>query len=124
MKELHDLRQILSQNIKKARSLLHITQAKLALYSDISLPHIIEIEQCKTWVSDRTLANIAKALNLEVYELFILENSEKNREFGKKDKAIKQIAELVKTKKIQLRKNIDESLSNLIMDINKLVEKN
>ena len=77
MENNNNLRHILSGNIKKARSALHITQTKLAQYSDISAAHIIEIGQCKTWVSDRTLANIAKALNMDAYELLLPEHNDK-----------------------------------------------
>jgi len=67
---------------------------------------MIEIEQCKTWVSDRTLANIAKALNMEVYELLIPAKDESKRKVGKKDNAIGQMVKHIKLKKNQLQKNI------------------
>jgi len=107
-------------NIKNARAVLHITQTKLAIYADISVPHMIEIEQCKTWVSDKTLANIAKALNMEVYQLLIPENGEKKGESGSKTGVTRQVAKLVKTKKNELKKNIDDTMTDLIMQIIKL----
>jgi transcriptional regulator with XRE-family HTH domain len=116
-----NLRNILSKNIKKARSALHITQVKLAVYSDISVAHMIEIEQCKTWVSDKTLTNIAKALNMDVFELLV---PEKNEETGQKDVTIQQMARLIKAKKAQLRKSADEAMDDLIMEMLKLNKKN
>jgi len=117
---MSDIRKMLSANIKKARAALHITQTKLAIYADISVPHMIEIEQCKTWVSDKTLANIAKALNMEVYQLLIPDNSDKNREAGQKTSVKQQVAKLIKTKKSELKKNIDDTMTDLIMEIVKL----
>jgi len=117
---MSELRKVLSMNIKKARSALHITQAKLALYSDISVPHMIEIEQCKTWVSDKTLISIAKALNMEVYQLLIPENNGQSRESGQKASVTLQMAKLIKAKKGELRKSIDDTMADLIIEINKL----
>ena len=122
MKESSNLRKILSQNIKKARTELHITQVKLAIYSDISVPHMIEIEQCKTWVSDKALSRIAKALNKEVYELLTPEEGENNGESEQKKPNLRQMAEIIKAKKIQLRKNSDDIMDELIMEVIKLYQ--
>jgi transcriptional regulator with XRE-family HTH domain len=64
-----DLRVILSTNIRAARKALHITQTQLSIYADISLSYMTDIERCKTWISDKTLIKIAKALNLSAYQL-------------------------------------------------------
>ena len=56
------LRQILSQNIRKFRKDLHLTQERLAENADISLPYLSDIEHCKTWVSDKTLIKLARRL--------------------------------------------------------------
>jgi len=120
MQEASDLRGILSQNIKKARAKLHITQVKLAIYSDISVAHMVEIEQCKTWVSEKTLANIAHALNMEAYELLIPEKGGKNEKNGQETKFLQQTADLIKGKKNQLRKISGDLLDDLILDITKL----
>ena len=118
MNNTTNLRHILSNNIKKARAALHITQTKLAEHSDISAAHIIEIEQCKTWVSDRTLSSIAKALNKEVYELLLPANNEKQAEAGQA--ALQRTAEIIKAKKAQLRKNAEEVMDDLILEIIRL----
>ena len=118
MNNTTNLRHILSNNIKKARAALHITQTKLAEHSDISAAHIIEIEQCKTWVSDRTLSSIAKALNKEVYELLLPANNEKQAEAGQA--VLQRTAEIIRTKKAQLRKNAEEVMDDLVLEIIKL----
>ena len=57
-----NLRQILSSNIRALRARYHLTQEKLAENAEISLPYLSDIEHCKTWVSDKTLIKLAKAL--------------------------------------------------------------
>jgi len=113
MKKSKDLRKILSQNIRKMRGSLHISQAKLAESADISVSHIIDIEYCKTWVSDKTLNSIAKALNLDAYELLIPENSQNKSE----DHALKQIANIIKAKKTLLRQKTGEIIDDLMLEI-------
>ncbi|MDR3173333.1 MAG: helix-turn-helix domain-containing protein [Treponema sp.] len=63
------LRQILSANIRAARKRRHLTQTQLALYADLSLSYMTDIERCKTWVSDKTLLKIAAALDMSPWEL-------------------------------------------------------
>ena len=114
---MNDLRQTLSQNIKKARAELHITQKKLAEYTGISVPHIVEIEQCKTWVSDKTLNSIAEALNMEVYELLLTDNGSKSIQPVHDNSHLQQIAKMIKEKKSQLRKTTEEELDSLMLEI-------
>ncbi|MDR0597776.1 MAG: helix-turn-helix domain-containing protein [Treponema sp.] len=68
-KDEDELRQILSTNIRAARKSRHLTQTQLALRADLSLSYMTDIERCKTWVSDKTLANIARALGVDPWEL-------------------------------------------------------
>jgi len=113
MKKSKDLRKILSQNIRKARGLLHISQAKLAESANLSLSHIIDIEYCKTWVSDKTLNSIAKALNLEAYELLIPENVQNKAE----NQVLQRIANIIKVKKTLLRQKTGEIIDDLMLEI-------
>jgi len=101
---------------------LHISQAKLAEYADISLSYLTDIERCRTWVSDKTLQNLAKALNREVWELFLMsgENDEflKERESLKKQRdKMRRIAEIIIQKKEILRHTSDQVMEDLIMEI-------
>jgi transcriptional regulator with XRE-family HTH domain len=93
------LRKILSQNIKNARSALHITQASLAASAEISVSHMVDIELCRTWVSDKTLTNIAKALNMEAYELLTPEKTGKLDHQKAENQVLRRTAELIKAKK-------------------------
>jgi transcriptional regulator with XRE-family HTH domain len=70
-----ELRRVLSANIKRFRNRRGWSQAKLAEKLDISTNFLSDIETQKGWVSPLTLAKLAQALNVEVYELFKPENA-------------------------------------------------
>ena len=108
-----DLRKILSQNIRNMRGSLHISQAKLAESANLSVSHIIDIEYCKTWVSDKTLNSIAKALNLEAYELLIPEDGPTKTE----NQSLHRIANIIKGKKTLLRQKTGEIIDDLMLEI-------
>ena len=65
-----DCRELLSRNIKRFRSRLGLSQLHLSLELGISTTFLSDIETGKKWVSAQTLAQIAKALKIEIYELF------------------------------------------------------
>ena len=66
-----DLRKVLSQNIKKRRDLLGISQEKLAETAGISSNMIKDIEGCRSWVSDKTLIKLSTALKTDIYRLLV-----------------------------------------------------
>ena len=124
MENLSDLRKILSQNIKTVRNELHISQEKLAEYADISLSYMTDIERCRTWVSDKTLQSLAKALNMEAWELLSPAGTENriqaereqspNRRERNRDR---QIAGLIAKKKEAMRHVVDKSMEELVLEI-------
>ena len=65
-----DCRDILSRNIKNYRNRLGLSQLHLALELGISTTFLSDIETGKKWVSAKTLTQLAKALKVEVYDLF------------------------------------------------------
>jgi transcriptional regulator with XRE-family HTH domain len=65
------IRQILAQNIKKRRESLGLTQERLAEISNLSVQTINTIEGCRMWVSDKSITRLAKALNIEIFQLFM-----------------------------------------------------
>ena len=69
-KEEKDCRLILSQNIKRFRNRLGLSQLQFALELGISTTFLSDIETGKKWISANTLTQLAKALKVEVYELF------------------------------------------------------
>jgi transcriptional regulator with XRE-family HTH domain len=66
-----ELRKTLSENIKRHRENLGITQEKLAEKAGISANMVNDIEGCRTWISDKTLVNLAAALQVETYRLLM-----------------------------------------------------
>jgi transcriptional regulator with XRE-family HTH domain len=65
-----ECRSLLSANIKQYRSRLGLSQLTLALELDISPNFLSDIETGKKWVSPDTLARLANALHIEIYDLF------------------------------------------------------
>jgi transcriptional regulator with XRE-family HTH domain len=65
------IRRILAQNIKTRREYLGLSQEKLAEASNLSVQTINTIEGCRMWVSDKTVTRLAKALDIEVFQLFV-----------------------------------------------------
>jgi transcriptional regulator with XRE-family HTH domain len=71
-----ELREQLSNNIKKRRKIYSLTQEKLAEETGLSAQTINDIEGCRTWVSDKTLIKIAEVLHTSPAELLIQDNRE------------------------------------------------
>jgi transcriptional regulator with XRE-family HTH domain len=65
-----DCRDLLSKNIKRYRNRIGLSQLNLALELGISTTFLSDIETGKKWVSAQTLSRLAKALKIEIYELF------------------------------------------------------
>ena len=109
-----DVRKVLSQNIKKRRKELGITQAKLAELAEISEPYMNDIERCQTWVSDKTLAKLAWALDFNLHELFMQndENSEKSAD--RKDAYL-----LFQQHKQEMHDFVEKSFDTLLRDVSK-----
>ena len=103
---------------------MHISQEKLAEYADISLSYMTDIERCRTWVSDKTLQSLAKALNMNAWELLSPAGTE-NRIHTEREQSPsrrernrdRQIAGLIAKKKETLRHVVDKSMEELILEI-------
>jgi transcriptional regulator with XRE-family HTH domain len=65
------IRKTVATNIKRFREMEGITQENLAEKAGISTPMMCDIEGCRTWISDKTLARLSTALKIETYRLFI-----------------------------------------------------
>ena len=73
-------RKLLSQNIKRFRKRLGFSQLDLSLELEISTAFLSDIETCQKWVSPKTLGKIAKALKIEIYELFKPDEADRGTE--------------------------------------------
>jgi transcriptional regulator with XRE-family HTH domain len=79
-----EIRAVLAQNIKSLRSCRDWSQADLAEKADISIPFLSDIERGNKWPFPDTLSRLAKALKVDVYELFCQENpsTKENRDYA------------------------------------------
>ena len=111
-----DLKTVLAQNLKNARNSLQITQIKLAERAKISLSYLVDIERRRTWVSDKTLQSLARALHVEPWELLIPGAGQIEGKSGKMEKW-KRIADLINKKKKFLRNTAEEAMEDLIMEL-------
>ena len=69
--EAQELRESLSQNLKKYRKIKGWSQFDLAEKAEISEQTVNSIEGLRLWPSDKTLAKLANALEVEMYRLFV-----------------------------------------------------
>ena len=66
-----ELRETLSQNLKKYRKIKGWSHFELAEKAEISEQTVNSIEGLRLWPSDKTLAKIANVLEVEMYRLFV-----------------------------------------------------
>jgi len=105
--DVNKLRKTLSANIKKYRLELGLSQEKLAELIGLSEQTINNIEGCRSWISDKTLVNIASALKVEAYQL-ILPKTEADKLFP-----VRLPAEILH----ELRINIEKDMANRFGEI-------
>ncbi|MDR3116165.1 MAG: helix-turn-helix transcriptional regulator [Treponema sp.] len=106
------LRKLLSLNIKSRRRFLGISQEKLAETADLSAQTVNDIEGCRMWVSDKTLVKLAKALDVEAYQLLLPTIEEKTT--GETPEAAHSPAETLLTLQHNLKKQIDRQFDEVL----------
>ena len=116
MEETPSLRSIFAANVKRLRKELHLTQANLAELADISEPYMNDLELCKSWVSDKTLIKIAKALKKEPYEL-IKPQKEDFHEPEPEYKTEKSVIDTIEQAKKEISKTVEQSMLEVIKKI-------
>ena len=72
------IRQILADNMRKYRRKQGLTQEKLAEKADITPQYVAMIEMCSKFPKPEMLERLAKALEIEPHELFIVSPSPQN----------------------------------------------
>lgn len=65
-----EVRERLSQNIKRYRALHGWSQVKLAEKLEVSANFVADIETGKSWISSVTLTKLANIFDTDVYNLF------------------------------------------------------
>jgi len=96
------VKELLALNIKALRKKCNFSQEKLAEVTSLSSQSISDIEGCRTWVGDKTLENLAKALNVDIYQLFIPIN----------EKIGNESEDILYNRLIKLRKEMKEDIDS------------
>ncbi|MDR3123149.1 MAG: helix-turn-helix domain-containing protein [Treponema sp.] len=65
-----EVRAILSRNLKRLRAKKNLSQLSLAIRAGVTHNFINDIENGKKWLSPKTLASLATALETEPHEFF------------------------------------------------------
>jgi transcriptional regulator with XRE-family HTH domain len=90
-----------------------ISQEKLAEMAEVSTQTINDIEKCRSWLSDRTMAKLGEALSVEVFQLFLLPDSE-TQESEKIHTLPQKMYDLKKDIKADLSAYIDARFSKFL----------
>jgi len=108
--DVEKLRKILSANIKKYRAEMGLSQEKLAELVSLSDQTINDIEGCRSWVSDKTLVKIAKALKVEIYQL-LFPKTENDKLFP-----VRVPAEILQELRSKLEKDMANRFEEILTD--------
>ena len=112
MKET-EIRVILARNIKALRGRRSWSQADLAEKTGLSVVYLSDIERGNKWPYLNTLVKLAKALEIEVYELLMPENALAFVNISKLNKYTSEVNAIISKSIVTLDKNIKKSLLNL-----------
>jgi len=104
------LRQILAVNLKEHRKKLGFSQEKLAELSGLSWQTVNSIECHRTWVSDKTLENLADALNIETFQLLLPIDNIKQKPITSSE-ALKKL--------VKIKRSYDDSFNEIVNLIEK-----
>jgi len=100
------IKDLLKANIKKYRSRRNLSQFALAQKIDISTNFLADIEAGNTWVSAATLNKLAKAFDIEPYELLKPDKPPTQKDQKTLDTFTKDLSEVLKN-------SIDKSIDHL-----------
>ncbi|MCL2067610.1 MAG: helix-turn-helix domain-containing protein [Treponema sp.] len=94
------VRRLISNNVKRLRAAQNISQLSLAISTGLTHNFINDIENCKKWISSKTLAKLSTALDAEPHQLFLPDDLHNNeimvyvKDFNDSfQKAVKDITE-------------------------------
>ena len=108
------IRQILAQNIKKQREKLGLTQEKLAEIANLSVQTINTIEGCRMWISDKSITQLAKALQVEIFQLFLPHYINNKRLDSKNHAALLEFLQKIKQNMVKMDSQIDTEFNKLL----------
>jgi len=108
------LKDILSSNLKKYRHRRNWSQFKLAAKIDISTNFMADIEAGNTWVSAKTLVKLAKALEIEAFELLKPQNEDTDSKIKKeKDSNKSLLGQFSQDLTVVLQESIEKALNHV-----------
>jgi len=99
------LRQILAINLKEHRKTLGLSQEKLAEKAGLSWQTVNSIECHRTWVSDKTLENLADALKIDTFQLLLPVENSKLKPISS-DEAVKKL--------VKIKRSYDDSFNEIV----------
>ena len=99
------LRLILAANLKKHRKTLGLSQEKLAELAALSWQTVNSIECHRTWVSEKTLENLADALKIDSFQL-LLPNKDTFPKAINSDDAVKKL--------VKIKRAFDDSFNEIV----------
>lgn len=70
-----DIKKRLGENVKRIRKEKKLTQFQLAEKAELSEETVKNIELSRCWTSDKNLAKLTKALEVDIHSLFLPVNS-------------------------------------------------
>ena len=88
-----DIQNRLGENVKRIRKERKLTQFQLAEKADLSEETVKNIELSRCWTSDKNLAKITKALDVDIHTLFLPVHSSFDEDSKDTDIIKKAIAE-------------------------------
>jgi transcriptional regulator with XRE-family HTH domain len=111
-----ELRDVLGKNLKLFRSRRNWSQADLAEHTGISLTFLGDIERGKKWPYPDTLTNLARALDIEVHELFRMEARRSN------ETSKELMSRFIRDASFTINKSLSRSLSQSLEHLRKQYE--
>jgi transcriptional regulator with XRE-family HTH domain len=108
------LKDILKGNIKKYRHRRNWSQFALAAKIDISTNFLADIEAGNTWVSAQTLIKLAKAFDIDAYELLKPEQEDNNHEKTTQSNETNELFDrLLQDLTIVLHENVEKTVDHI-----------
>ena len=93
---MENIRETFARNLRENRRKCGFTQAQLAEKADISAHYVALIELSRNIPKVETIERLAKALNVEIYELFIVPHSPAMEIKKLKESIITELKDIVK----------------------------
>ncbi len=104
------LQELFSSNLKEMRIRANLSQMKLAEKADLSVGYICDLESGRRWGTPETFSKLAKALEINPFELLL----PKNLEFSALDISFQH--KFASKLQDSIQKNMKSALANAIAE--------